>query len=74
MGMYECFTRRSGWTAPLSTGSPTSAQRAVMDKRRLPLGPASSQFSQEAHLAVAREWLARVDAGRIGVSSSPTRT
>lgn len=71
--MYECFTRRPGWTAPLLTGSPTSAQRAVMDKRRFPLGSASSQSSEEAHLAGAREWLARIDAGRIGVSSSPTR-
>ena len=70
--MYECFTRRPGWTAPLLTGSPTSAQRAAMDKQRLPPGPSSPPFSEEAHLTAAREWLAHVDAGRIGAGTIRT--
>jgi hypothetical protein len=68
MGMFDCFSHKPAcYSRPVrGKPTPTAAQRAAMDKQRLPLGPSSPPFSEEAHLTAAREWLAHVDAGRIG--------
>ena len=64
--MFDCFSHKPACYSRPVRGKPTPAQRAAMDKQRLPPGPSSPPFSEEAHLTAAREWLAHVDAGRIG--------
>jgi hypothetical protein len=68
MGMFDCFSHKPAcYSRPVrGKPTPTAAQRAAMDKQRLPPGPSAPPFSEEGHVTAAHEWLAHVDAGRIG--------
>ena len=63
MFTFDCFTdRRPRPAAPTLT---TRQEAAIVAQRPL-LGPAEDYGHRSADIAAAREWLAHVDAGRIG--------